>query len=105
MMDTLFAERIQGVPRSFIREILRVSLNKEIISFAGGLPNPAFFPVQQIQKAAREVFEQFGENVLQYSNSEGELELREFIAERYREKKGWPYPLIIFLSPTGPSRE
>lgn len=98
-MENLFAERIQGVPRSFIREILRVSLDKEIISFAGGLPNPAFFPVKEIQKATAEVFDQYGENVLQYSNSEGEIELREFISKRYMEKKGLAIsPENIFIT-------
>lgn len=98
-MDNVFAERIQGVPRSFIREILRVSLDKEIISFAGGLPNPAFFPVDEIQKATAEVFAGSGENVLQYSNSEGELELREYISARYMEKKGLDIsPENIFIT-------
>lgn len=87
-MEELFAERIQGVPRSFIREILKASLNPEVISFAGGLPNPDFFPVKEIEAATSEVFKRYGAKVLQYSNSEGELELREFISARYREKSG-----------------
>lgn len=91
-MEELFAERIQGVPRSFIREILKASLNPEVISFAGGLPNPAFFPVKQIEEATTAVFNRDGASVLQYSNSEGELELREFISRRYKEKKGLDIP-------------
>jgi 2-aminoadipate transaminase len=91
-MEELFAERIQGVPRSFIREILKASLNPEVISFAGGLPNPAFFPVKEIEAATTEVFKRYGAKVLQYSNSEGELELREFISARYRQKNGIDIP-------------
>ena len=91
-MENLFAARIQGVPRSFIREILKASLNPEVISFAGGLPNPDFFPVKEIEAATTGVFKRYGPKVLQYSNSEGEVELREFISHRYREKKGLDIP-------------
>ncbi|BHH81909.1 aminotransferase-like domain-containing protein [Desulforhopalus sp. 52FAK] len=91
-MEELFAERIQGVPRSFIREILKASLNPEVISFAGGLPNPAFFPVKEIEAATTAVFNRDGASVLQYSNSEGEIGLREYISNRYKEKKGLDIP-------------
>ena len=91
-MEELFATRIQGVPRSFIREILKASLNPEVISFAGGLPNPAFFPAKEIEEATTAVFSRYGANILQYSNSEGEQELREYIARRYKDKKGLTIP-------------
>ena len=39
-MDFTFADRMANVPRSFIREILKVTEDPEVISFAGGLPNP-----------------------------------------------------------------
>jgi len=87
-MEKYFAERITSVPRSFIREILKVSIDPEIISFAGGLPNKDYFPVKEIQAAAEKVFATVGADALQYSNSEGLIELRELIAKRYREKKG-----------------
>lgn len=87
-MHDLFSERITKVPRSFIREILKVSLEPEMISFAGGLPNKNYFPVEQIQEAATSVFSQMGPDALQYSNSEGVSELRTAIAKRYKEKKG-----------------
>ena len=87
-MEELFAERIVNVPRSFIREILKVSLDPEIISFAGGLPNRDFFPVEEIRQATDEVFRDHGPDILQYSNSEGLIALREYIAARYLEKKG-----------------
>ncbi len=87
MMEELFAERIVNVPRSFIREILKVSLDPAIISFAGGLPNRDFFPVEEIRLATDEVFRGQGPDILQYSNSEGLIALREYIAARYLEKK------------------
>ncbi|MEE4164357.1 MAG: PLP-dependent aminotransferase family protein [Desulfocapsaceae bacterium] len=86
-MKTLFSDRIHDVPRSFIREILKVSLNPEVISFAGGLPNRQFFPVAELQHAANRVFEEQGSTCLQYSNSEGLIELRQFIADRYQREQ------------------
>ncbi len=82
-MKAIFSDRIHDVPRSFIREILKASLDAEVISFAGGLPNRQFFPVDSLQAAANSVFKEQGAGCLQYSNSEGLIELRQFIADRY----------------------
>ena len=62
---------MQDVPRSFIREILKVTMDPGIISFAGGLPNRAFFPIDELRAAADRVFAEQGADCLQYSNSEG----------------------------------
>ena len=88
----LFADRIQDVPRSFIREILKVTTDKSMISFAGGLPNRQYFPVDQLRESANRVFEGYATDSLQYSNSEGLLELRERISERYRIEQGIVVP-------------
>jgi len=88
MNEKLFANRMGTTHKSFIREILKVAEDPKIISFAGGLPNPKFFPVKEIANASLKVLEENGENVLQYSTTEGYLPLREYIAERYRKKKG-----------------
>jgi len=50
-MENIYANRMKNVPRSFIREILKVVDDPEIISFAGGLPNPDLFPVDEIKNA------------------------------------------------------
>lgn len=85
-MSNLFAERMKNVHKSFIREILKVTEDKNIISFAGGLPNPKSFPVAEIGEAVSEVLSQNGDEILQYSTTEGYLPLREYIAERYSKK-------------------
>ncbi|NTU42051.1 MAG: PLP-dependent aminotransferase family protein, partial [Nitrospirales bacterium] len=82
-MNDIFSDRISDVPRSFIREILKVTLDKTIISFAGGLPNRDLFPVEEIREATMHVFEHDAKDALQYSTTEGYLPLREYIAERY----------------------
>jgi len=87
-MSNLFADRMAKTHKSFIREILKVTEDPKVISFAGGLPNPKLFPVQEVAEASAEVLAEDGENVLQYSTTEGYLPLREYIAERYLKKKG-----------------
>ncbi len=85
-MDSIFSDRITDVPRSFIREILKVALDPTVISFAGGLPNKELFPFEKLKEATNKVFNKHGRDILQYSNSEGYLELREYIADRYHKK-------------------
>jgi 2-aminoadipate transaminase len=83
--ETIFSERMNHIPRSFIREILKVTSQPEVISFAGGLPNPLSFPSEEIRDAAISVLTEDSSNVLQYAVSEGYLPLREFLAQRYRD--------------------
>ncbi len=87
-MESMFSDRISDVPRSFIREILKIAIDKSIISFAGGLPNRNLFPVEELKTATNKLFDKSGKDILQYSESEGYLGLREWISARYREKKG-----------------
>ncbi len=82
-MDYPFARRMNKIPRSFVREILKVTEEPDIISFAGGLPNPLSFPVEGIKRATCEVLDSEGDQVLQYSTTEGYGPLREFVAQRY----------------------
>lgn len=83
-IEQSFAERIQGITPSFIREILKVTHNKDIISFAGGLPNDALFPLEHLKQASLLAFEQSAEQLLQYSHTEGDFKLRQWIAQRYQ---------------------
>jgi 2-aminoadipate transaminase len=75
------------IPKSFIRKILHVTAEPGMISFAGGLPNPRFFPVRAMAEAAATALNGTGESALQYSTTEGHEPLREYIAERYRAKR------------------
>jgi 2-aminoadipate transaminase len=85
-MDTIFADRISDVPKSFIREILKTTLSSDVISFAGGLPNRNLFPIQGIKSASSKVLDEYGAEVLQYSTSEGYLPLRKWISDRYESR-------------------
>jgi len=74
---------MQNIRRSFVREILKATTNPEIISFAGGLPNPKFIPVDQIAEAVQFTLATQGAKALQYCASEGNPLLRQWIAEQY----------------------
>ncbi len=80
--DTSFAARTAHMRRSTIREILKLTSLPEVISFAGGLPAPEYFPVERVRKATDTVLAERGQEVLQYSTTEGMVELRDFIAKR-----------------------
>ncbi len=82
-MKDLFADRMSKVPRSFVREILKVTEDSDIISFGGGLPNPKSFPHKEIAEVASEVLKYESSEALQYSTTEGYKPLREYIAQRY----------------------
>ncbi|PKK89271.1 MAG: aminotransferase [Candidatus Wallbacteria bacterium HGW-Wallbacteria-1] len=62
--------------KSVIRELLKLTSKPEIISFAGGLPDPAEFPTAQIEECIHEVLAESGSKALQYGSTEGEAALK-----------------------------
>ncbi len=82
----IFSERMSDIPRSFIREILKVAKQPGMISFARGLPNRDLFPADELRQSCDKVFSKYGPDILQYSNTEGLAELREYIAGRYKSR-------------------
>lgn len=93
MYSKYFSERIKNTPSSFIREILKVTQKPEIISFAGGLPNPVSFPQEELKVSLDRITKQFGDKLYQYSTTMGLDSLREFIVQRY--KKLWKMDIDI----------
>ncbi len=80
-MQWQFSSRAQRLQSSVIREILKVTMRPEIISFAGGLPSPATFPVEQMRAAFDKVLSTNGKVALQYGPTDGYTPLREWIAD------------------------
>jgi 2-aminoadipate transaminase len=76
-----FSQRMAGLKASAIREILKVTEMPEVISFAGGLPAPELFPVEQFARACQEVLAEDGPAAMQYSVTEGYPPLRAWVAE------------------------
>lgn len=92
IQTSAFANRIHNVPQSFIREILKVTSNPDMVSFAGGLPNPKLFPVSELSKCSNTVFRKYGMQALQYTTTEGHYPLREYISHRYKQRYNLDIP-------------
>jgi len=81
-LNWIFSERAWKMKSSAIREILKITERPEIISFAGGLPAPELFPIEEIKEACINVLEKNGDKALQYSLTMGYPPLRKFLADR-----------------------
>jgi len=77
-----YAQRTKGMHSSVVREILKVTSQPDVISFAGGMPAPELFPIKRIEEACVNVLREQGSQALQYSITEGYVPLREFIVEK-----------------------
>jgi 2-aminoadipate transaminase len=81
-----FAERTKGARRSAIRELLKYTEQPEVISFAGGLPDPATFPLDFLAKVAQEEILHNAVKSLQYTTTEGKRPLREALVRWLAEE-------------------
>jgi len=81
-IERLYSDRAGKMRKSVIRELLKVTQDPEIISFAGGLPNPRSFPIKDLEGVLDYVLEHKGKEALQYGTTQGLVHLRETIAER-----------------------
>jgi DNA-binding transcriptional MocR family regulator len=85
---TAFADRMQDLRTSDIREILKVTQSPEVISFAGGLPASELLPAVEMADLARDLLLTDGPKALQYAPTEGMGVLRQLIADRLRDRFG-----------------
>lgn len=93
-----FSDRMAGMKVSDIRELLKLTARPEVISFAGGMPAPELFPVEEINAAFNAVMAENGRTALQYGPTEGYAPLRKHIAdrmERINDIKTDPSNLIL----------
>lgn len=84
-MNYTFSKATNGLKSSAVREILKLTQGKSIISFAGGLPAEEFFPIDAMREAMNRVFDQSKQS-LQYGLTEGYIPLRQKICERMAAK-------------------
>ena len=100
-----FAKRMNNMRASEIREILKLTQDPEIITFAGGLPAPELFPVKEIEQVTAALIAKEGRKILQYATTEGYAPLRAKIADRmnvkFQTKVGADDILIISGSQQG----
>lgn len=80
LWDHRFALRTQNMQSSTIRELLKFTQQPDVISFAGGMPAPEIFPIDEFAEASNLVLKEQGAEALQYSTTEGYFPLREMIA-------------------------
>src|SRR5512141_2673930 len=74
-----YAHRMKNMGSSVIRELLKLTEQPDVISFAGGLPAPDVFPVEEIREATERVLRDHGTTALQYTTTEGYRPLRELL--------------------------
>lgn len=84
--EEFLSQQAKSTPPSMIRAILKAMQDDEIISFAGGMPNPISFPQEELTKSMKNVVKEYGSKVFQYSITAGLPQLRKFIADRYNKK-------------------
>ena len=86
MFEGHLSNRAKALKASDVRELLKLLQAPDMISFAGGLPNPETFPAEIIRDIANEILSDGGAAALQYGITEGFLPLREAVAERMRRR-------------------
>ena len=96
-----FADRLNNVETSAIRELFKLLGKPGIISFAGGFPDPALFDVPGIQESAAAVLADNPGAVLQYGATEGYQPLREGISTFYANKGGRNSDASVTVKPEG----
>lgn len=96
-MNYRFSSRVSQLKSSAVRDILKLTQGKDMISFAGGLPAEELFPVQAVREAADRVFAA-GASALQYGLTEGYLPLREQLCERMAAKQMHVNPEQMILT-------
>ncbi|MEY8416614.1 PLP-dependent aminotransferase family protein [Tissierella praeacuta] len=86
-MSLNYAKRMDNIKASEIRELLKLTQQPNIISFAGGMPAPESFPIEELVKIGKDVLENTGTLALQYGPTEGYQPLRDAIAKRMAKVK------------------
>ena len=84
-MEYKFSDLANGLKASEIRELLKLTAQPEIISFAGGLPAPELFPLEELKKVDIEIIDKDGKAAVQYGTTEGYVPLRRHICERMKK--------------------
>jgi 2-aminoadipate transaminase len=79
--ESRLAVRTHGMRSSIIRELLKLTMEPDLISFAGGLPAPDLFPIREFQEACHYVLQYEGQSALQYGPTEGYPPLKQFLAD------------------------
>ena len=88
ILPALLSKTSEVLVRSEIRELLKLTCQPGIVSFAGGLPYPGLFPIEEMKDVVNTVLEREGGQALQYGPTEGDSRLIDFIVRWMREDEG-----------------
>ena len=101
MTQFKYSKRVPADGTDAIGAILQAAADPKIISFAGGLPAPELFPVKEMKAAVDKVFEEHGQEAMQYGAAKGVTALREVIQQHVKEKEDVDSELDNVLVTTG----
>ena len=101
MTQFKFSKRVPADGTDAVGAILQAAADPKIISFAGGLPAPELFPVKEMKAAVDKVFEEHGQEAMQYGAAKGVTALREVIQQHVKEKEDVDSELDNVLVTTG----
>ncbi len=85
-LNEIWSDSGKEMKKSAIRELLKLTQRPEILSFAGGLPAPETFPIEQLKEITAEVYDNEGAQALQYGATEGDGKLRKILVDRYKNQ-------------------
>lgn len=101
MTQFKYSKRVPADGTDAVGAILQAAADPKIISFAGGLPAPELFPVKEMNAAVDKVFEEHGQEAMQYGAAKGVTALREVIQQHVKEKENVDSELDNVLVTTG----
>lgn len=101
MTQFKYSKRVPADGTDAVGAILQAVADPKIISFAGGLPAPELFPVKEMKAAVDKVFEEHGQEAMQYGAAKGVTALREVIQQHVKEKENVDSELDNVLVTTG----
>ncbi|QIW24291.1 PLP-dependent aminotransferase family protein [Sulfolobus sp. S-194] len=90
MFERFLSKDVSNLRSSEIRDLLKLTEGKKVISLAGGLPDPTTFPVEEIRKITDDVLREKPDRALQYSTTSGIIEFKKELVNlsRYRGISG-----------------
>jgi len=88
ILSELLSSTSKALVRSEIRELLKLTRQPGLISFAGGLPYPGLFPTEEMKDVVNTVLEREGKMALQYGPTEGDSRLIDFLVKWMKEDEG-----------------
>jgi Transcriptional regulators containing a DNA-binding HTH domain and an aminotransferase domain (MocR family) and their eukaryotic orthologs len=76
MFERYLSKDTEMLRSSEIRDLLKLTEGKRVISLAGGLPDPSTFPAEEIEKITSDILKKSPERALQYSTTSGIVDFR-----------------------------